>query len=85
MTPRKEKTTANSRQALRFWAMSMAISLAVIAGFLTVASQWLDMGLTGLVALGLGIGFSVAIGTGLMTLIFYSDNSGQDDLAGGQQ
>jgi hypothetical protein len=43
----------------------------------------LDMTPTAMLALSLGTLFSVAIGAGLMALIFYSSRSGSDDAARG--
>jgi hypothetical protein len=70
----------DTRWALRFWAIAMGISLALIAVFLIFGPQWLDLSVTAMVALCLGILFSVAIGAGLMALVFVSSRSGADDL-----
>lgn len=67
-----------------------AVILAVL-GLLVVtvvwaASAWsigndIEMGKHGSIALGLGTFFSLLIGCGLMTLMFYSSRSGHDDAA----
>lgn len=41
-----------------------------------------DMGLFAAVALGFGIILTLAVGIGLMTLLFYSDRQGFDDEVG---
>jgi len=40
-----------------------------------------EMGLHGSIALGLGIGFSLILGVGLMALVFYSARKGYDQRA----
>ena len=70
----------DTRWALRFWVTAMGISLALISLFLTFGPQWLDLSTTAMVALCLGILFSVAIGAGLMALVFVSSRSGADNL-----
>jgi hypothetical protein len=41
-----------------------------------------EMGLHGFIALGLGVGLSILLWVGLMTLVFYSSRRGYDDEAG---
>jgi hypothetical protein len=43
----------------------------------------LGLSVHGVVALVLGITLSVGLGVGLMALVFYSNRSGTDDVAGG--
>jgi hypothetical protein len=38
-----------------------------------------DIGTNGLIALALGVGFSLALGIGLMRLVYYSSRRGFDD------
>jgi hypothetical protein len=58
----------------------------VVAGIIGyVAWQQLadvEMGLHGFIALGLGVGLSILLWVGLMTLVFYSSRRGYDDEAG---
>jgi hypothetical protein len=82
--------TPNIRWALRFWAICVAAALVLIVVTWTVFSLGFDFGLgalemtpTAMLALALGTLFSVAIGAGLMALIFYSSRSGSDDTARG--
>ena len=41
-----------------------------------------DIGFHGLMALSLGVGATIALGAGLMFLVFYSSRRGYDDEAG---
>lgn len=41
-----------------------------------------DIPLSGMIALALGVLLSLAVGCGLMALVFYSNRSGHDDEAG---
>lgn len=41
-----------------------------------------EIGLHGLIALGLGVGVSLLLGIGLMSLVFFSHRRGYDDEAG---
>ena len=55
--------------------------LALTAIVMLVAGLVLDLDTTHYVALGLGVLFSLAVGIGLMALVFYSSRSGHDDRA----
>ena len=71
--------TATARWALRFWLISIATSIALIVLLgVTLGYSWLELDPNAALALALGVVFSVAIGAGLMALIFYSARSGQD-------
>jgi hypothetical protein len=74
----------NIRWALRFWAICVASSIALI-GVMWVVFGFGSLELTpnAMFALSLGTVFSVVIGAGLMALIFYSSRSGQDRAARG--
>ncbi|WP_022722615.1 hypothetical protein [Rhodopseudomonas sp. B29] len=67
------------------WALIAALVLLLLpAGYfayqgLTVGD--VDMPATGYLAMGLGIVFSLAIGIGLMALVFYSSRKGYDERA----
>ena len=54
---------------------------ALAAAVMFVAWLVLDLDATHYFALGLGIFFSIAVGVGLMALVFYSSRSGHDDRA----
>ena len=65
--------------------------LAVVLGGLLVAALaltlffWFDLGeveisIHGFIAMGLGIVLTLALGIGLMALVFYSSRQGYDDL-----
>ncbi|MCC7275378.1 MAG: hypothetical protein IT561_22105 [Alphaproteobacteria bacterium] len=63
------------------------LGLLALAGMAAVA-VWSGMGdtslgLHGWIALGLGVFFSLAIGGGLMALVFYSSRHGHDDAGRG--
>jgi hypothetical protein len=63
-------------------AMASAVVLAVIAA---IAGLWADIGeseisLAGWVAMGFGVIVTLALGIGLMALVFISSRRGYDDL-----
>ncbi len=69
------------------------IAAALFAALATVialtAYTWIIMADTtiswhGIAAIGVGVGLAVALGAGLMTLVFYSSRSGHDDDVGHQ-
>ena len=69
----------------RFWRIFrllvlLAIVVAAIAVFL-VAQGDPTLHINMLIATGLGVGFTVLLGTMLMTLVFLSADSGHDDAA----
>ncbi len=64
----------------------LALFALVVFGGLS-AYIWLTMAdvaisWQGLLAMGLGVGFSLALGIGLMALVYYSNKRGYDDEAG---
>ena len=71
---------------------SAFLVVAVLLGLLAAASAaayfvWQDLdgveiGFHGWVALGLGVGVTLLLGIGLMSLVFYSSRHGYDDEAG---
>lgn len=76
--------------AIRNLSLGQAVLLAVLFTMLTFALVWAAMAWTsedvtmsihGWIALALGTTFSLAIGCGLMALMFYSNRSGHDDVA----
>jgi hypothetical protein len=54
---------------------------ALAAVVMFVAWLTVDLDATHYVALGLGVLFSLAVGVGLMALVFYSSRSGHDERA----
>ena len=68
---------------MRVW-IAICILLALLAGAVYVGYLgWnltdVEMPVTGWVAMGLGIFFSLALGAGLMGLMFYSSRHGYDE------
>ncbi|MGE0718326.1 MAG: hypothetical protein AB7P02_22960 [Alphaproteobacteria bacterium] len=53
---------------------------AMAAGAIWTGIGDISIGLHGWIALGLGVFFTLAIGGGLMALVFYSSRRGYDDL-----
>ena len=72
--------------------MGKWIVLAALLAFLGIASVFAYVGWTrhddvpmsahGYIAMALGIGFTLIVGIGLMTLVFYSSRKGYDEQAG---
>ncbi len=73
--------------------MKLTILISALLGTLAVSAGlalylWyqlddVDMGFHGMAALFLGVFFTLAMGMGLMFLVFYSSRKGHDDAAGG--
>jgi hypothetical protein len=71
--------------------MRTAGTIAVLLALLALSSgvalwAWyeigeVEMGVHGWVALGLGVGLSIIVGAGLMTLLFFSSRHGYDERA----
>ena len=73
---------ANARWALRFWlACVLGVAALILLAWAVVGFEALDLAPHAQIALALGTIFTVAIGAGLMTLVFYSARSGSDDEA----
>ena len=63
-------------------AVVLAVLLAAAAGgalYVWMGIGAVDIGTHGLIALALGVAFSLALGIGLMRLVFYSSRRGFDD------
>jgi len=69
----------------RFWRIFRLLALlsAVVAGIavVLVARGDTELHINMLIATALGVGFTMLLGTGLMTLVFLSAESGHDDQA----
>jgi divalent metal cation (Fe/Co/Zn/Cd) transporter len=65
--------------------IALAVAVVVMLGVVTVsAGVWRSIGgseisLTGWLAMGLGVLFSLGLGIGLMALVFFSNRHGYDD------
>lgn len=85
-TPRPDPTPSPRHAMMRrFWRIFrllalLAIAIAAIAVFL-VARGDPGVHVHMLVATALGVGLTVLLGTGLMTLVFLSSSSGHDEEA----
>jgi hypothetical protein len=74
-------TTPNRRTS---WAAVAAAAVVVIAVSAVAVHRWVGIGdaqisTGGWVALGLGVLFTLALGVGLMALMFFSSRRGYDD------
>jgi hypothetical protein len=68
------------RRAIWFaFGSSGAIAVALLVFWLANGFARVGLDTNIVIALALGILFSILLGVGLMTLVFYSDRSGQDD------
>ena len=74
------------KRKLGAWAL-IAVLLVILAAVVVFAYRGLtfdsefQMPAVGYVALGFGVFFSVILGIGLMSLVFYSNRAGYDDAA----
>lgn len=68
------------------WVAVAVAVLCVIGAAASTASFWSSIGgsmsAAGWIALVIGVLFSLALGVGLMTLVFISNRRGYDDLGG---
>jgi len=71
----------------RFWRIfRLLVLLSVVIGGIAVILVTRgagDVPASMIIATFLGVGFTVLVGTGLMTLVFISNSSGHDEAAGG--
>ena len=74
-------------KGLRTW-ITVAIAATIVLGVVVaIAVSWADIGqseisLAGWFAMGLGIILTLALGIGLMALVFVSSRGGYDDIGG---
>lgn len=71
----------------RFWRISrllvlLSVVIAAIAVVLVTRGAG-EVHASLVIATALGVGLTVLVGTGLMTLVFISNSSGHDEAAGG--
>jgi len=69
------------KRFLKILAISFVVAIAslVLVRFL-VASQGIDIGIHGQIAIAIGVFFSMLLGFGLMTLLFISNSQGHDEV-----
>lgn len=76
-----------ARSGRRGTALTVLVLVTLlVATSATMYWAWREIGEVemsghGLIALGLGVGFSLLVGAGLMALIFFSNRGGYDDRA----
>jgi uncharacterized Tic20 family protein len=85
MRPTADRTT--SAKALRNWVTVALAVAAVLVVVIVIASFWAGLGaseisLAGWLAMGLGVVLTLALGIGLMTLVFISSRRGYDEIGG---
>lgn len=69
------------RTFLRIFLFSVATTIVVFFALKWgMAKQGLDLGLHGQIAMAAGVFFTMALGAGLMALLFYSNRGGHDDV-----
>ncbi len=72
-------------RALLVLTLSALLAVALlVAGLLWWQLEAVEIGLHGALALGLGAVLSLALGGGLMALVFYSNRHGYDDAQHGR-
>ena len=78
-------TSPATRSRIGTWIMLAVLLLLLIAaaaiGYFGWTSTDTDVPLSGYIAMALGAIFSVAVGVGLMALLFYSSRAGYDEPA----
>ena len=71
------------RNRIGTWIVLVVLVLLLVAAAATGYFGWTrtdtDVPMSGYVAMGLGAIFTVAVGIGLMTLLFYSSRAGYDE------
>jgi hypothetical protein len=77
----------NPTKALRNWVAVVVAAAAVLVVVIVIASFWAGLGeaeisLAGWLAMGLGVILTLALGIGLMALVFISSRRGYDEIAG---
>ena len=72
--------------SIRTWVALAVAAVGVLAVVLVIASLWSGIGgseisLAGWIAMGLGVVVALALGIGLMSLVFLSNRRGYDEAA----
>jgi hypothetical protein len=85
-TPQNDNSPSNARLSLGQTALIIALCILFIIACSWAAFVWTNSGTVaisthGWIALSIGLFFSLAIGCGLMALMFYSSRSGHDEVA----
>jgi hypothetical protein len=62
--------------------MAIAAVVAVLLALIYLKSEGRDVPIHMMIATIAGVGFSVLLGTALMGLVYFSNNSGHDDTVG---
>jgi len=79
-TARKTAMRTGIKTAITIAALAVLLVVALLAGiYLWWSLGTVDIGLNGLIAMALGCLVSLALGGGLMFLVFYSNRRGYDD------
>ena len=87
----KPDPVLSPRQSIkrRFWrTLRLLVLLSIVIAAIAVVLVTRGAGevhASLVIATALGVGFTVLVGTGLMTLVFISNSSGHDEAAGGTQ
>ena len=87
--PKHDPTPPSVERAALAWArykalmswMALAAVVAVLLALIYLKSQGGPVPIHMVIATIAGVGFSVLLGTGLMGLVYFSNNSGHDDAA----
>jgi hypothetical protein len=73
------KNTSGASYAIIAILLGLLVWTIVVAGWGWTATAGADVSHAGYVAMALGVFFSLAVGFGLMVLVFYSSRSGYDE------
>jgi lipopolysaccharide export LptBFGC system permease protein LptF len=87
--PNHDPTPPSAQRAAEAWArykklmswMAVAALVAVLLALIYLKSSGGPVPIHMMIATIAGVGFSVLLGTGLMGLVYFSNNSGHDDAA----
>ena len=84
--PTRSKAYSYGSKALKTFLIIIAVTTVLAAVCALGLYHWLDLGAVemsghGFLAMGLGMGFSILLGGGLMALVFYSNRKGHDETA----
>lgn len=82
--PGSPEVSAAVRMGAGSWTILVVLLSLLVATFVIVYSGWTsareaDVPISGYVAMGIGVILSLAVGFGLMALVFYSSRKGYDE------